>query len=137
MHTPLRIHNTERTRVCKWIQSGESLNGWVLGSERPVTGCAVGAHMVFRINNTSMCVSVNTHLQLTARARGCALSPFAAEYKRATQSFLSLMPPLPGKLDYTRKAIQMILRSAFLPAFTGKSTRHGKAGSTSIPHRAP
>lgn len=71
MHTPLQIHNAEWTRVCKWIQSGESLNGWVLGSERPVTGCAVRAHMVFRINNTLMCVSVNTHLQLTARTAEC------------------------------------------------------------------
>lgn len=47
------------------------------------------------------------------------------------------MPSLPGKLDYTRKAIQMILRSAFLQAFSRKSTQHSNAGSTSIPHRGP
>lgn len=40
----------------------------VLRAERPVTGCATRAHMVFRINNTLMCVSVNIHLQLTACA---------------------------------------------------------------------
>lgn len=40
----------------------------VLRAERPVTGCAARAHMVFRINNTSMCVSVNIHLQLTGHA---------------------------------------------------------------------
>lgn len=39
-----------------------------LRAERPVTGCAARAHMVFRINNTSMCVSVNIHLQLTGHA---------------------------------------------------------------------
>lgn len=40
----------------------------VLRAERPVTGCAARAHMVLRINNTSMCVSVNIHLQLTGHA---------------------------------------------------------------------
>ena len=40
----------------------------VLRAERPVTGCAARAHMVFRINNTSMCVSVNIHLQLMGHA---------------------------------------------------------------------
>lgn len=40
----------------------------VLRAERPITGWAVRAHMVFRINNTLTCVSVNTHLQLTGHA---------------------------------------------------------------------
>lgn len=44
----------------------------VLRAERPVTGCAARAHMVFRINNTSLCVSVNTHLQLTGCAAECS-----------------------------------------------------------------
>lgn len=44
----------------------------VLRAERLVTGCAVRTHTVFRINNTLMCVSVNTHLQLTGRAPECS-----------------------------------------------------------------
>lgn len=44
----------------------------VLRPERPVAGCAAGTHMVLGINNASMCVGVNIHLQLTARAAECS-----------------------------------------------------------------
>lgn len=40
----------------------------VLRPERPVAGCAAGTHMVLGINNASMGVGVNKHLQLTAQA---------------------------------------------------------------------
>lgn len=85
----------------------------VLRAERPVTGCAARAHMVFRINNTSMCVSVNIHLQLTACAAECS-AHLQPHRKGTILSFLSSMPSLPGKLDYARKAIQMILRFSLL-----------------------